>query len=473
MHTKTNHPVIHTSSVGLKKLFSYFLPELVTATLLYIGLEIIDFRFIACTNITSCNAALGVTNQLFHLITKIAEGFSVGMVIMCGQYNGAHQYHRTGKTVSDAFWATAVTGGAIALLLYLCAHGIYAFYEMPQEIIDLGVPFLRIRALGVFFSFVFFALIGFLRGVKNTKTPMFLFIIGAAVFLFFDYVLIFGKWGFPAMGLRGSAIATVLQYGVMLVGALIYVLSKPEHRKYGIKLFTSVKWSNIKDLIHLSWPVMIDKASFALCPIWLVKMLAIIAKTTTPATSHVLFDSFVVLRQMERVGILPAVAFAQVITFLVSNDYKIHNFTAIRKNIRKVLIISALLVGFFTFMFCMQPRFFLHILGKEKAFNDFIAYSLPSIAILMFFDVLQLILAASLRGAADVQAVMWARMVITALFFFPLAYGITLIQTDNLLFKFILLYGSVHFSYAMMSLVYLIRLKSGNWKKQSIEVERK
>ena len=86
----------------------------------------------------------------------------------------------------------------------------------------------------------------------------------------------------------------------------------------------------------------------------------------------------------------------------------------------------------------------------------------------MFFDVLQLILSASLRGAADVQAVMWARMVVAGLFFIPLAYIIAMLNIDNLLLKFILLYGSVHISYAMMGFIYLIRFRSGAWKKQTL-----
>ncbi len=457
------------SPVGYAQLLSYFFPELVTATLLYIGLEIIDFRFIACTDVALCNAAQLPSNQLFHLITKIAEGFSVGMVIICGQYNGAHEYHRTGKALSDTFWTTALIGFIISLLMYVSALAIYAFYGLPQEIIDLGVPYTRIRSLGVFFSFIFFALIGFLRGIKNTKTPMLLFLTGGAVFLFFDYCLIFGACGFPALGLQGSALASVIQYAVMLTGALVYIITNREYSKYAINLFSPIKWSNVRDLIHLSWPIMIDKASIALCPLWLIKMLSFAAKTTSIPTKHLLFDSYAVLRIMERVGILPAVAFAQVITFLVSNDYKIHHFKAIRSNIRRVLLISAALVGFFTFIFCLAPCFFLEILGKGKAYNDFISYSLPYIAILVFFDVLQLILSASLRGAADVRTVMWTRIAVTSLFFVPLAFIITILPVNNLLVKFILLYASVHLSYALMGLVYLFRFKSGAWKRQSIK----
>ncbi len=458
-----------TSSISINKLLGYFFPELVTAALLYIGLEIIDYSMIACTNVASCNATLVISNSLFHLITKVAEGFQVAMVIMCGQYNGAHEYHKTGRVLSDALWTTALVGGIISLVVFLSPHAIFAFYEVPQEIVDLGVPFMRIRAVGIFFSFVYLALIGFLRGIKNTKAPMFLFMLGAVVFLFFDYALIFGKFGFPALGIRGSAIATVAQYGIMLAGALIYILKDPEHRKYGITLFTPISIRTMRDFVHLSWPVMIDKASIAIYPIWLAKMMAITVKTASLTTGRVLFDSYSVLRVMERVGILPAVAFAQVITFLVSNDYKISHFSVIKKNIKKVLILAACFVSFFTALFIFYPHFFLALLNKRNAYNDYISHSLWYIALLIFFDVLQLILSASLRGAADVKTVMWARLVATGLFFVPVAYIISMLPMENILMKFILLYSSVHFSYALMGAIYVMRFKSGEWKRQSIK----
>ena len=130
-----------------------------------------------------------------------------------------------------------LVGTIISLVLYASTHLIFAFYEVPQDIITLGIPYLRIRTIGVFFSFIYFALIGFLRGIKNTRAPMVLFLLGGVVFVLLDYLLIFGAWGFAPLGLRGSAIATVVQYGVMLVAALGYIFYKPEYRKYGISLF--------------------------------------------------------------------------------------------------------------------------------------------------------------------------------------------------------------------------------------------
>ncbi len=441
-------------------------------SILYIGLEIINFSFLACTDVALCNATLFISNSLFHFITKVAEGFSIGLVIMCGQYNGAQEYKKAGQVLADAFWTTTLVGALVACAIYFGAHTIYAFYNVPQEIVQLGVPYMQVRAIGVFFTFVFLAIVGFLRGIKNPKIPMTFFILGAITYLIFDYALIFGAWGFPEMGLKGSAFATVIQFGVMLTAAIIYIMFNKEVRPYSISLFrnnpfTKERFANIKDLIHVSWPIMIDKASLAIIPIWLNKMISCTSHLT--ANGNMVYESLTVLKTMERVGILPALAFAQVITYLVSNDYKAHKFDIIKNNVKKVLIFACAMAGTFTFIFYLRPHFFLWILNKPSAYNDLIKYTLPIIALLITFDVLQLILAAALRGAADVKTVMMTRLIIAFLVFIPLCYGISLLPIKSLLIKFLLLYASVHISLAFMGIIYIIRFKSGVWKKQTIK----
>lgn len=340
-----------------KALWGYFYPELITAFLLYTALTIIDGRFIALLGNSSAYATLGVTDTLVHFIMKIADGFSVGMVVLSGQYNGIGAYHRTGKTVTDAFWITALLGACVAVLLYFGAFAVYRFYEVPQEMVTLGVPYLRLRAIGIFLNFAYFALIGFLRGVKNTRVPMVLFVVGSLFFLFFDYVLIFGAWGFPALGLQGSAMAFIIQYAVMLIGALWYIGRHAEYRKYAITFFSPVHWQTIKSLLHLSWPVMIDKASFALCYIWLAKMVACMAKGADP--SCIALPTYSFMKFALQVLILPGIAFAQVVTFLVSNDYKAQNWQRIKVNITRALVLSTGLVLGSLSALLLWPRFFL------------------------------------------------------------------------------------------------------------------
>jgi putative MATE family efflux protein len=467
----------HNTAVSIKKqygetystIFRYFYPEFIASLILYSGLNFLDSYFIAQLHVTATYTTLGVTNTLFHFITKVAEGFSVGMVVLCGQYNGAQKYTQVGRAVTDAFWATCITGGVIASILYCGAHSIYAFYGIPQEMVELGVPFLRLRALGVFFHFVYLGLTGFLRGIKNTKAPMYLALIGSVVFIFFDYALIFGKCGFKALGFQGSALACVLQYNVMFIAALIYILYNKAYTKYGIYLLRSIQWSTVKDLVQLSWPVMIDKASLALSQMWLVKMMACIAKTGDAQTGKVLLSSFVAIKDIERLSILPALALAQVITFLVSNDYRLGHWKSIKNNIKKTLLLSCVMVFGLLFLLCCYSDKITGLINTNPEFTSFVSRALPIISILVFFDLLQLVLSAALRGAADVKTVMFVRLIVCGCFFVPLSYALTYVPLAHSFVHFILMYSSLYIGNALMSLLYIKRFRSKDWKKQFIK----
>lgn len=443
----------------------YFYPELITSLILYCGITLIDSYFIAQLQATTAYATLGITNTLFHFITKIAEGLSVGLTILCGQYNGIGEYKQTGQTLVDAFWTTCLTGSFIALILYITAVPIYQFYNVTPEMIALGAPFIRLRAIGVFFNFIFFALIGFLRGIKNTRTPMALFMLGGAVFVFFDYVLIFGKLGFARMDFQGSALASILQYVVMLCGAILYIFYNHDMRKYAVHLFSGVKLRNIRNLLNLSWPVMLDKATLAFCQIWLTKMVGAVAKLQTVPLAQTMLASFVAVRDLERIAMLPAIAFAQVITFLVSNDYAAQKWEDIRANIKKVLLLSASMLLAILALFSFWPRFFLSYFDKQQTFSYFASAVIPFLFLFLLSDLSQLILAAGLRGAANVKVVMWVRTLLCGIIMVPLAYLLVHIPIENPFVHFILVYGSLYFTNALMALIYIYYLKKNSWKK--------
>ncbi|MBA3954284.1 MATE family efflux transporter [Candidatus Dependentiae bacterium] len=458
----------NVSGESYSAILRYFYPEFITSLILYSVLNLLDIYFIAQLNVASTYTTLGVTNTLFHFITKIAEGLSVGMVVVCGQYNGVHKYKHVGRAVTDSFWATCVIGGCIASLLYGGAYIIYGFYDVPQEMIELGVPFLRLRAVGVFFHFVYFALIGFLRGIKNTKVPMIFSVIGAVVFIFFDYALVFGKFGFAALEFQGSALASVIQYLVMFIGAFVYVFIEKEHSKYAIKLFTRVRWHNVRDLVHMSWPVVIDKASLAASQIWLTKLMAGVAKANSCVGGATVLESFVAIKDIERFSILPAIALAQVVTFLVSNDYLLQRWHSIKNTIKKTLLLSCSMVFGLFFIFYVSSGKILYVMGKQNVLTPFVVKLLPLVSILVFFDLLQLILSAALRGAGDVKTVMWVRLVVCGSFI-PASWVVSFLHFNSSYLQFISIYGSLYVANALMSLLYVYRFKSGAWKKQSIE----
>lgn len=441
-------------------IFRYFWPEFITALLLYSLPVIFDEYFICHLKSTATYATLGNSNNLIHFIIKIAEGVSVGTIILVGQYNGMGDYERVGRTLRDAFWVSVMVGFAFAVAIYAFAGSIYSWYGASSEMIELGIPFLRTRALGVFFMFVYFAFVGFLRGIKNTRIPMVTFVLGTIAFVVFDYMLIFGIGIFPAMGLQGSAIAGVIQYAVMLLSAMGYVLYHADYRKYAIDLFSmfneSSQWHR---LVLLSIPVIVDKAIMAAAYIWLGRMLTMSMGTAASAT-------FCMIKNMERFAILPGVAFAQIITFLVSNDMGKRDWVGIKSNIKKLLFLGMLMGLTILVAFATNAQFIIKFFDRNGDFVDLAAKVFPLLAVLVFLDLLQLILSGALRGAANVNTVMLTRFVVCAVFFVPMSYLAAYMPIENEVIKFCLIYGSFYLSNGLMGLVYIYRFRSEKWKPQ-------
>lgn len=445
----------HGESYGT--ILRYFFPEWITMLFLYSVLYLLDARWIADLKSTSMYATIGITNTLLHFLIKMGEGFSVGSIIVTGQYNGKKDYKEVGQTLVDSFWMTLLGGAAVAGALYMGAYWIYYFYGVPEKMIALGTPFLRIRALSFFFMYMYFSLIAYLRGIKNTTIPMITFIFGGILFLLCDYAFIFGSPLNAPMGLCGSALASTIQYGFMAVITLAYVLFHPENKKYSIALFSGIsRWTHIKRLLLLSWPVMLDKTSLALSYIWLGYLLA-------PMGKYVL-ASYAVIKDLERFAIQPAAGFAQVITFLVSNASGTYDWDGIKSNIKKSVFLASLFVFSTLLIFSLWPNFFIHIFDQKGKFTPFAARVFPFLSVLVFFDLLQLILAGALRGAANVKLVMMVRVLVGTIYFVPVSWLISRMAIESDLIKFSLIYGSFYLGSGLMSIIYIWRFRGERWK---------
>jgi putative MATE family efflux protein len=305
--------------------------------------------------------------------------------------------------------------------------------------------------------FVYFSFVGFLRGIKDTKTPMLIYIIGMIFFVLFDYVFIFGEFGFPELGLQGSAVASIIQNVVMLIAVIAHMFLHPANGPYGITLFSKLqKPSEALRLIKVSIPVIIDKAIVAIAYIWLFKMMTPVGTCGVAA--------FCVVKDMERFAILPAIACAQVITFLVSNSIGARQWESVKANIKKVLLIAIISVAVIFCLLMVSPKSIISLFDKKGEFTCLAAQAFPLLSVLMFFDLLQLVLSGALRGAGDVRVVMLTRLFICFGFFVPISWFFAHYPMQNEFLQFILVYGSFYVGSAIMSVIYIYRFRSGGWK---------
>lgn len=442
------------------RIMRYFVPEFISAFLLYSLPVLLDGYFVGQLASTSAYATLQSTNNLIHFMVKCAEAFSVATIILSGQFNGKGEYETVGKVLRDAFWVTVLVGAFLASILFFGASWIYHLYGVPEKIAMLGVPFLRLRAISVFFTFISLAFIGFLRGIKNSRAAMYIFVAGILVFVTFDYLLIFGYLGLPKMGLQGSAVASMIQYGVMLIFGATYVLYRKTNRKYCIELFTGIgSLAFVRHIFAISWPVALDKMIMAWAYIWLNSMIAPMGKYA--------IASFGIIKDIERLAFLPAIASAQVITYLVSNDYAQKNWQGIKSNIKKVLFLTSIMVLVLLVIFVIFPESTISYFDKKGKFTDLAAQVLPFLSILVFFDLIQLILAAALRGANDVKMVMGARLLIILCYFLPFSWMLSHIDFENQGLKLFIIYGAYYLGNGLMSIIYIWRFRGEAWKQHS------
>jgi putative MATE family efflux protein len=302
---------------------------------------------------------------------------------------------------------------------------------------------------------------GFMRGIKNTKIPMAINITGIATFIIFDYILIFGKFGFPALGLNGSSIATIIQYGLMNILIICYILWKPEYKKYFKGLFFGY-FSKVRaiNLLNLSWPILIDKSSVAISYIWLAKMIA--------HMGTIAISSFDVIIKLERFAFLPAAAFAQVITFLVSNRLGANDPDGAMSNIKKTLILAAVFLASSLLFLCLNSNNLVSIFDPKNQFTAIAAAALTPISILVVFDFVQIVLAGALRGAGDVKTVMYGRFFACTCFIVPISYIMHLLPIANISLKFTLIYGTFYIGTGIMGLIFLARIKGHKWQNQKV-----
>jgi len=443
---------------SFRDIFSYWLPELISSAILISLPPMIDAYLVSGLNSNTTYGALGMAVNFIHFLVKLSEAIPVAAMAVIGRYNGSQDFEECGRYIFPTIFASLIIGVLQFILIFVGAGLLFSWLGVPQKMMVVGIPFLKLKSFGALLTFVAMALIGFMRAVKNTRIPMVLSLVGVVIYTFFDFTLVHGNLGFAAYGLQGPAIATVIQYFVVIAISLGYIFYTPEYKKYFVNLrFLFFDIKRVLNILKLSWPIMIDKGTLALSYVWLSKMIASMGKYA--------IVTFSVVKDLERFAILPAVAGAQIITFLVSNRLGAKDADGATANIKKILIFTGLLELVALAVLSFNAGFFVSIFDPKNKFTDMAAAILPLISMLVIFDFIQLILAGALRGAGDVKAVMWGRFISCAFFFVPISAFFSWLPIKSQVIKFTLVYGSFYFNTAVMGLIFLYRVKSRKWEK--------
>lgn len=210
-------------------------------------------------------AAVGLAGTLTWSIFSFFNGTISAVNTFTAQYYGAGENRRASVNTWQGLYLCLLFWAALALL----GLGSGFFFDLMKpsaQVRQLGTAYARIRLAGGGLFTIYLCLSCFFRGIGNTKTPMKVVVAANLINIVFDYLLIFGKLGFPALGVRGAAIATVFANFVAALSLLLIFLSRRYHDHFFSRQTIGLKWSEMKRLLRVGSPIgvqyFLDMGSF-------------------------------------------------------------------------------------------------------------------------------------------------------------------------------------------------------------------
>lgn len=211
---------------------------------------------------------------LFYIcVFTIAFGFSVGSQILIARRNGEGRYKDVGPVMIQG--GTFLLGLAVLMfgLTHLLAPSIVRLLISSDSIFDATMEFLNWRIWGFFFAFVNVMFRALYIGITRTKVLTMNAVVMALVNVLLDYILIFGKFGMPEMGIKGAAVASVMAEAASLAFFLIYTCAKVDFKKFGLNHWQKIDFSLLGKILSISCFTMIQY--FLAMATWFVFFIAI------------------------------------------------------------------------------------------------------------------------------------------------------------------------------------------------------
>ena len=217
--------------------------------------------------------ASAVASMYYLAIYMLGFGFSVGAQILIARRNGEKQYHRIGAIFMQGTLFLLVIATCVFILSKVYSPQLLHLMITSKDVYHAAIDYMDWRVYGFFFSFISVMFRAFYIGTTQTKTLTINSIVMVLTNMILNYILIFGKLGFPAMGIAGAAIASSISEAVSVIFFCIYTHQKVNYKLYRLFHFAGFKIKTLLEILNVSFWTMIQ--SFISTGSWLVFFVAI------------------------------------------------------------------------------------------------------------------------------------------------------------------------------------------------------
>jgi len=364
-------------------------------------------------------AASAFANSIFIVGMVIAMGFTFGITPIVGHLVSDKDKNKLSSILSNAIVINIGFSILIALLLYIVS---FFFNHMGQvkAVEVLAHPYYISIILSIIPLIIFFTFKQFAEGIGDTKNAMFITISSNIINIILNYLLIFGKFGFPEMGLLGAGIATLISRVYMAIGLIGVFSYNKKFSSYLTKVSIHlINKKHIKKLFSVGIPIsmqlLLEVLAFGLTAI-MAGWMGII-----PLAAHQIAIGLASISFMVVVGVGSAT------TIRVSHQLSHKDYQGLMMASKASIHIVLSFMSISAISFLILRNYLPCLYTNDAKVIIVTAQLLIMAAIFQLFDGLQVVMISILRGVGDVKHAMIYAFIAYILINIPLGYFLGII----------------------------------------------
>ena len=375
-------------------------------------------------------AAVSLGNSFVFIAMSLGIGFSTAITPLVAEADGAGNKENAKSALKHGLVLCTVLGSTLFGLILLAKPIMYAM-KQPIEVVELALPYLDLVAFSLVPLIIFQAFKQFSEGLSQTKYPMYATVVANIINIILNYLLIFGNFGFPEMGIVGAAIGTLVSRFFMVI-YLWFILKTKEKFKYYVTgfNFSRIEKAVMKKIIELGFPSalqMFFEVGIFTSAIWLS---GVLGKNAQAANQIALNLSSMTFMFGMGLGVTAMIR--------VGNQKGLANFKELRRIAQSIFFLTFLLEIIFAALFLIGRHWFPSLyLDIEDVANfadntEVLVIAAELLLVAAFFQIsdgVQVVVLGALRGLQDVKIPTLITFISYWLIGFPVSYYLCL-HTD-------------------------------------------
>ncbi len=318
--------------------------------------NIIDTIFIGSLGADAL-AAVAITFPVVFIFIALASGLGIGSTTLVAQAIGAKNLRKADNIAEHSLLLSLASGIIIAVLGILFGEHVFVFMGATPEILELTLVYSNTIFVGFIFLFLGFISQGIIQAEGNSKTPMIHMAISVILNIILDALLIFGLFGFPALGIFGAALATVIARGIGAGLNIAYILRRKGLIKINLKDFV-FRLKIMKDIFFIGAPASAGQLTISLGLTILMSFVGLFGVNALAA--------YGVGTRLDSLAILPVLGLINATIAVVGQNIGAGKLERARKTINYSAMISVFIMAFVAVIFILIPRPFFELFSSNE-----------------------------------------------------------------------------------------------------------